>query len=109
MLNLTCDNADLKGMDTTEAPGASEASGSSTRMVEEDLKAVLKRQSPGQKEYIEKTLIELSREMALLQNYTILNYTGFIKILKKHDKVRYPHRAVPAVQAPGGMHFECHA
>lgn len=38
-------------------------------------------------DYVERMLGDLSREMALLQNFAILNYTGFVKILKKHDKV----------------------
>lgn len=31
---------------------------------------------------------ELYLSLVLLQNYKVLNYTGFRKILKKHDKVR---------------------
>ncbi len=40
-----------------------------------------------ERELIETTLIRLNREMTLLENYCIINYTGFIKILKKHDKL----------------------
>jgi SPX domain protein involved in polyphosphate accumulation len=41
-----------------------------------------------------------NREMALLQNFCILNYTGFVKILKKHDKVRPDLTPSDPVQAP---------
>ena len=40
------------------------------------------------KDSVERSLMDLNREMALLKNYCILNYTGFVKILKKYDKVR---------------------
>lgn len=32
--------------------------------------------------------MRLNREMTLMENFCIINYTGFIKILKKHDKVK---------------------
>jgi SPX domain/EXS family len=35
---------------------------------------------------IKRALIDQYRTAKLLQNYVILNYTGFIKIVKKHDK-----------------------
>lgn len=35
---------------------------------------------------IKRALIDQYRTAKLLQNYAILNYTGFVKIIKKHDK-----------------------
>lgn len=35
---------------------------------------------------IRRALIDQYRAAKLLQNYAILNYTGFVKIIKKHDK-----------------------
>ena len=35
---------------------------------------------------IKRALIDQYRTAKLLQNYVILNYTGFVKIIKKHDK-----------------------
>jgi len=40
------------------------------------------------KDSVERSLMDLNRELALLKNYCILNYTGFVKILKKYDKVQ---------------------
>ncbi len=39
------------------------------------------------KTLLHKSLRELYRGLQLLKNYRILNYTAFVKILKKHDKV----------------------
>lgn len=36
---------------------------------------------------VQRALIEHYRTAKLLQNYVIMNYTGFVKIVKKHDKV----------------------
>lgn len=41
------------------------------------------------RDIVETTLMRLNREMTLLENFCIINYTGFVKILKKHDKVRW--------------------
>uniref|UniRef100_K3WSV9 SPX domain-containing protein n=1 Tax=Globisporangium ultimum (strain ATCC 200006 / CBS 805.95 / DAOM BR144) TaxID=431595 RepID=K3WSV9_GLOUD len=38
-------------------------------------------------ESLKNSLVELHRLLNLLQNFALLNYTGFIKILKKHDKM----------------------
>jgi hypothetical protein len=40
-----------------------------------------------ERDILETTLMRLNREMTLLENFCIINYTGFVKILKKHDKV----------------------
>lgn len=40
------------------------------------------------RDIVETALIRMNREMTLLENFCIINYTGFVKILKKHDKVR---------------------
>ncbi len=40
-----------------------------------------------ERDIVETTLMRLNREMTLLENFCIINYTGFVKILKKHDKV----------------------
>jgi hypothetical protein len=37
-------------------------------------------------ESIQRALLDLYRRDKLLQNFAIMNYTGFIKIVKKHDK-----------------------
>jgi hypothetical protein len=39
------------------------------------------------KHVLERALKELYRGLSLLRNYRILNYTAFVKITKKHDKV----------------------
>ncbi len=39
------------------------------------------------KEAKEEDLLDLHLKFLLLQNYAVLNYVGFTKILKKHDKV----------------------
>jgi hypothetical protein len=41
---------------------------------------------------IKRALIDQYRTAKLLQNYVILNYTGFIKIVKKHDKTIPEHK-----------------
>eukprot|EP00898_Chlorokybus_atmophyticus_P002577 jgi/Chlat1/331/Chrsp1S03193 len=35
---------------------------------------------------LRKSYVEFHGEMVLLENYSLLNYTGLVKILKKHDK-----------------------
>lgn len=35
---------------------------------------------------IRKAIVNIHGEMVLLENYSALNYTGFVKIIKKHDK-----------------------
>mmetsp|Transcript_29503 Transcript_29503/g.81084 ORF Transcript_29503/g.81084 Transcript_29503/m.81084 type:complete len:913 (-) Transcript_29503:29-2767(-) len=37
-------------------------------------------------ESIQRAIVDLYRTAKLLQNYAIMNYTGFVKIVKKHDK-----------------------
>jgi len=44
-------------------------------------------QGLGTYESIKRALMVLYRDMNLLHNYTILNYTAFVKIFKKYDKV----------------------
>jgi hypothetical protein len=41
---------------------------------------------PGEAESIKRALADLYRWAKLLTNYSILNYTGFVKIIKRHDK-----------------------
>lgn len=41
---------------------------------------------PGEAESIKRALADLYRWAKLLENYSILNYTGFVKIIKRHDK-----------------------
>lgn len=36
---------------------------------------------------IKRSVVDLYRNLKLLSNYSVLNYTGFIKIIKKHDKI----------------------
>eukprot|EP00816_Leptocylindrus_hargravesii_P012287 CAMPEP_0196806948 /NCGR_PEP_ID=MMETSP1362-20130617/6884_1 /TAXON_ID=163516 /ORGANISM="Leptocylindrus danicus, Strain CCMP1856" /LENGTH=831 /DNA_ID=CAMNT_0042180649 /DNA_START=208 /DNA_END=2699 /DNA_ORIENTATION=+ len=36
---------------------------------------------------IRRSLVDLYRGLKLLSNYTVINYTGFVKIIKKHDKM----------------------
>lgn len=43
---------------------------------------------PLERQNIKRGLTECYRGLELLKNYRILNYTGFVKILKKYDKVR---------------------
>lgn len=40
---------------------------------------------------IQRALVDQYRTSQLLKNYAIMNYTGFVKIVKKHDKT-LPHR-----------------
>ena len=65
-------------------------------MSDEDKKRA-KQLGPKERELIETTLIRLNREMTLLENYCIINYTGFIKILKKHDKLMPSRPLRPAL------------
>jgi SPX domain protein involved in polyphosphate accumulation len=41
---------------------------------------------------IQRALMDLYRRAKLLQNFAIMNYTGFIKIVKKHDKTLKDHK-----------------
>ena len=38
---------------------------------------------------IKRAIVDLHRNVKLLENYCIMNYTGFVKIIKKHDKTIY--------------------
>jgi hypothetical protein len=40
---------------------------------------------------------DLYRKMCFLENYCILNYTGFVKIIKKHDKINPNYRSMKSV------------
>ena len=56
-------------------------------------------------ESINRGTITLFRDLSLLENYTMLNYTAFVKILKKHDKMlrrRSSERMQPVI---GGSQF----
>jgi hypothetical protein len=46
----------------------------------------LKQQQEREAESIQRALVDLYRTAKLLQNFCIMNYTGFVKIVKKHDK-----------------------
>ena len=35
---------------------------------------------------IKRAILDLHRNVKLMSNYSIMNYTGFVKIIKKHDK-----------------------
>ena len=35
---------------------------------------------------LKQSFVQLNKDMSLLQNYCILNYTAYVKITKKHDK-----------------------
>jgi hypothetical protein len=53
-------------------------------------------------ESINRGTITLFRDLSLLENYTMLNYTAFVKILKKHDKMlrrRSSERMQPVIGA----------
>ena len=51
------------------------------------------------KRSIELAFSEFYLSVVLIQNYQTLNFTGFRKILKKHDKVRYHRRPSARPQA----------
>jgi hypothetical protein len=43
-------------------------------------------------ESIQRALVEQYRTSKMLHNFAIMNYTGFVKIVKKHDKVNPDHK-----------------
>ena len=43
-------------------------------------------------ESIQRALVDQYRTAKLLHNFAIMNYTGFVKIVKKHDKVNPEHK-----------------
>ena len=43
-------------------------------------------------ESIQRALVDLYRMAKLLQNFVIINFTGFVKISKKHDKTLVEHK-----------------
>lgn len=47
---------------------------------------------------IRKDIVNVHGEMVLLENYSALNYTGLVKILKKHDKRTGSFLRVPFIQ-----------
>lgn len=63
--------------------------------VDEDIDQDLKQekvQRAREIESIQRALMDLYRRAKLLQNFAIMNYTGFIKIVKKHDKTIKEHK-----------------
>ena len=46
----------------------------------------------GEFDSIKRALIDQYRSAKLLHNYVIMNYTGFVKIVKKHDKTLPEHK-----------------
>ena len=56
----------------------------------------------GRAESIKQGAVALFRDLSLLENYTMLNYTAFVKIVKKHDKMlhrRLSEKVMPIVSA----------
>ena len=53
---------------------------------------------------LERALKELYRGLQLLRNYKIMNYTAFVKILKKHDKVGTFSSSGEAIAAVNASH-----
>ena len=53
----------------------------------------------------DRALKELYRGLSLLRNYRIVNYTAFVKILKKHEKMGTFPAAAAAVAAVNASHF----
>jgi len=47
---------------------------------------------------IRKEIVDLHGEMVLLENYSALNYTGLVKILKKYDKRTGDLMRLPYIQ-----------
>lgn len=43
-------------------------------------------------ESVQRALVDMYRRAKLLQNFAIMNYTGFVKIVKKHDKTLPEHK-----------------
>jgi hypothetical protein len=41
---------------------------------------------------IQRALVDQYRSSKLLHNFAIMNYTGFVKIVKKHDKINKEHK-----------------
>jgi hypothetical protein len=50
--------------------------------------------SAATRESLKRALVELHRLLHHLENFALLNYTGFVKILKKHDKWQRLHSGV---------------
>jgi hypothetical protein len=57
------------------------------------------------KSKLKNALLELYREMFLLKNYKILNYTGFVKILKKYDKIMKRNLTLQYISKVEHSHF----
>lgn len=43
-------------------------------------------------DWIQRSLVDMYRRTKLLHNYSIVNYSGFVKIVKKHDKTIPSHK-----------------
>ena len=54
---------------------------------------------------LERAVKELYRGLTLLRNYRIMNYTAFVKILKKHEKLSAFRSSTRAVAAVDAAHF----
>ena len=72
--------------ESLNSPGTSEAQATIAQHMHMQLKfRLLTAQKPWK--VLEKALTELYRGLHLLRNYKILNFTAFVKILKKYDKL----------------------
>jgi hypothetical protein len=55
-------------------------------------------------ESIQRALVDIYRVAKLLSNYVIMNYTGFVKIVKKHDKtIKYRKGAYKDATKPNNV------
>lgn len=56
--------------------------------------------SAATRESLKRALVELHRLLHHLENFALLNYTGFVKILKKHDKWQRLHSGLIKYENP---------
>lgn len=56
-------------------------------LMEDDHDSPLKESQLKESDSIQRAMTDIYRTAKLLHNFAILNYTGFVKIVKKHDKI----------------------